>query len=213
MDHFSRPVTALALAVLFGAGAAAAQSPPQAPALAPPHSIWFDAGALADDEFRGGVEAFTLSRVTLGVSVSYTHTVHPRDVLVPPIVYAGAVTVTEGPADLICNPQYCGGGYSYGDAQHYRAWTAALTARFYPAAFSFRNGASRMMVYAGAHVGFRWSTWDESVYDPCPAALPGRRRPTPSSSCRRSCTRWSRIRPPRATAAAASSPASTSACA
>jgi hypothetical protein len=193
MDLLRRSATALAFAALLGAGAAAAQAPPlapQVPPVAPPHSVWFDAAALADDEFRGGVEAFTVGRFTLGASVAYSHTGHPP-VLTGPIAYAGTDRTIAGDPYAICNPQFCGGGYSNGDAQRYRAWTASFTARFYPAAFSFRNGASRMMVYAGAHAGFRWSTWDESVvYDPCPycayplagSAPGGAPRPTPADS-------------------------------
>ncbi|MGD0484285.1 MAG: hypothetical protein ABSB58_06480 [Gemmatimonadales bacterium] len=176
MDHLSRSVTALALAALLGAGAAAAQAPfpaPQAPPVAALHSVWFDAAALADDEFRGGVEAFTVGRFTLGASVGFSHTAHPRADLVGPIVYGGVVPLSEGDLYPVCNPQFCGGGYSNGDAQRYRAWTAALTARFYPASFSFRNGASRMMVYAGAHAGLRWSTWDETlIYYGCTTYCP-----------------------------------------
>ncbi len=194
MDHFSRSLTALALTALLGASAAAAQAPssaPLGPPVAAPHSLWFDAAALADDEFRGGVEAITVGRVTLGASVGYSHTGHPRNDLAYPIAYASSMMQPAGDPYAICNPQFCGGGYPTGDAQRYRAWTATLTARFYPAAFSFRNGASRMMVYAGAHAGFRWSTWDESVvYYSCPAcayplagsATGGAPRPTPADS-------------------------------
>jgi hypothetical protein len=132
------------------------------------HSLWFDGAALADDEIRGGVEALTLGRFTLGASIGYSHTAHPRD-LVPPIAYAA--TVTEAGANPVWCDAYalmlCVGPSYYGDAPRYRAWTAALTARFYPASFSFRNGASRMMVYAGAHAGYRWSTWDETVVYYC----------------------------------------------
>jgi len=193
MDYPSPYLPALALAALLGASAAAAQAPasaPQVPPVAAPHSLWFDAAALADHEFRGGLEAITVGRVTLGASIGYSHRGHPQDQLVYPLGYAYPAIGIAYPQ---CDPRAlmeC--DYFYpGDTPRYRAWTAAFTVRFYPASFAFRNGASRMMVYAGAHTGFRWSTWDESVvYYGCPyCAYPlagstsGRTpRPTPADS-------------------------------
>lgn len=172
MDHLPHSLAALALAALLGAGAASAQVPaPGTPSVPVTRSLWFDAAALADDEVRAGVEAFTAGRFTLGASLGYSHTAHPRDQF--PIAYAGTVRqIAIYPA---CDPRMlmlCGGPAYYGDAQRYRAWTAALTVRFHPAAFSFRNGASRMLVYAGAHAGFRWSTWEESGYYSCTTFCP-----------------------------------------
>ena len=197
MDYPSRHVPALALAVLLGVSAAAAQAPasaPQGPPVAPPHSLWFDAAALAHHEFLGGVEAITIGRVTLGASIGYSHTGHPQDQLAYPMGYSYPADAGALPP-VWCDPRalmLCGNDYSYyGDTPRYRAWTAAFTVRFYPASFAFRNGASRMMVYAGAHAGFRWSMWDESVvYYGCPncvypmdAPPSGRApRPTPADS-------------------------------
>lgn len=190
MDHPSRPFIALAVAALFGAGTAAGQTPgnPGPPA---PHSLWFDAAALADDEILAGVEALTLGRVSLGASIGYSHTAHPRDVLVPPYGYlatqSGPYPVCDPRMLMLCAPPT----YYAGDSPRYRAWTAAFTARFYPASFSFRNGASRMQVYAGGHAAYRWSSWDESVvYNGCPycayplagSAVGGSPRPTPADS-------------------------------
>ena len=168
-DILARSLATLAVAALLGAGAAAAQAPAPQPAPVPAlHGVWFDAAALADDEVRGGLEAYTIGRFTLGATIGYSHTPHPRDA--PQYVYA--YPMVEGGA----NPVWCGTfelalcaepSYYYGNPARYRAWTAALTARFYPASFSFRNGASRMMVYAGAHAGYRWSTWDETVVYYC----------------------------------------------
>jgi|GEM_PF-6973459 len=193
MDHSSRPLITLALAALVGAGTAAAQAPaPQSPSVPAPHSVWFDAAALADDEVRAGVEALTLGRVTLGASIGYSHTAHPRAEYAYPLGYAYPA------ADGVLPPVWCDPrtsmecDYNYfGDTPRYRAWTAALTVRYYPASFSFRNGGSRMQVYAGGHAAYRWSSWDESiVYNGCPycayplggSASGGTPLPTPADS-------------------------------
>ncbi len=143
--------------------------------VAPPaHSLWFDAGALVDDQVRAGAEAVRIGRFTVGLAVSYSHTPHPRaDALVPPYVYAGG-----GGALPVCDPRvlslctypcaYPGCVYDYGGASRYRAWAFDVSVRWYPEPLAFRNRDARLMAYAGAYAGYHWRRWDEQQIYFCP---------------------------------------------
>lgn len=176
----SQILTLIAAASLLGAGTLAAQAPASATAAAAPtgRSLWFDAGALAEDQIRAGVEAVPLGRFTLGLSISYSHTPHPRDAY-----YGYPYAVTAGYLQPPCDPRmltlcaYPDYYYGYGTATRYRAWAFDLAARYYPEALSFRNGRARMMVYGGAYAGYHWRTWDEQPFYSCTTYCP----PVPAS--------------------------------
>jgi hypothetical protein len=165
--------TACLIVVPFlAAGTLAAQAP--APQPLPPvptdRSVWFDAGALLEHQVRAGFEGLALGRYTFGLSVTYDDRGHPREDVYYPMGYA-----EPQPYDAIRDPYPCGDvrylalcAYPqnpYGvDSPRYRAWSVNLAARYYPAAFSFRNGPSRMMVYAGGFVGFHWRVSQENRF-------------------------------------------------
>jgi hypothetical protein len=156
-------VTACLLAASAAAGRT--QTAPTPTSAAPTtRSVWFDVGALTIDQIRAGVEAIPLSRFTAGLSVAYSHTPHPRDVPVPP--YAYLADPGTGVRPVSCDPRMLtlcvDPAYYYGDPPRYRAWAFNLAVRYYPEPLSFRNGAARMMVYAGGYVGYHWRTWDEN---------------------------------------------------
>jgi hypothetical protein len=162
---------ALSLVVvpLLAAGALAAQAPASRPLPVQPdptdRSAWFDVGALLEHQIRAGFEGLALGRYTVGLSITYDDRAHPRADDVYPMGYAepqpGVAIRDPYPCGdvrylaLSAYPQYCG------DSPRYRAWSFNLAARYYPAIFSFRNGPSRMMVYAGAFVGFHWRVSQE----------------------------------------------------
>jgi hypothetical protein len=159
---------------VLAAGTLAAQAPaPRAQPEPPPptnRSVWFDAGALLEHQIRAGFEGVTLGRYTFGLAVTYDDRAHPRADDVYPLGYAYPQTeiAIRDPypcGDVrylaLCTSQY----YPYvTDAPRYRAWSVHLAARYYPAFFSFRNGASRMMVYAGGFLGFHWRVVQQIQY-------------------------------------------------
>jgi hypothetical protein len=162
----------LIVATFLAAGTAAAQAPAPRPQQAVPvptnRSVWFDAGALLEHQVRAGFEALPLGRYTLGVSITYDDRAHPRDDAYYPMGYdypQGEVAIRDPypcvdtrSLAMCAYPPY----YPYaGDSPRYRAWGLNLAARYYPAFFSFRNGPSRMMVYAGGFVGFHWRVSQE----------------------------------------------------
>lgn len=187
MPRPSHLLTLLAAAALLGPGTLVAQAPAPEPAAGPVlRSLWFDAGALGNDQIRVGAEAIPVGRFTVGLSVSYSHKPHPRDQFPYPIGYLDGVRGGPLPQcdprmlSLCAYPDYY---YGYGAATRYRAWAFDLAVRYYPEALSFRNGAARMMVYGGAYAGYHWRVWDEqpsySCYAyPCPLA-PAAAPPSP----------------------------------
>lgn len=158
----------LIVAPFLAAGTLAAQAPTPRPQPEPPiptnRSVWFDAGALLEHQIRAGFEGVTLGRYTFGLSITYDDRAHQRDDIVYPLPYAEVAIRDPYPCGdvrylaLCTYPQY----YPYAsDPPRYRAWGLNLAARYYPAAFSFRNGPSRMMVYAGGFVGAHWRVSQE----------------------------------------------------
>jgi hypothetical protein len=156
----------------LAAGTLAAQAPASRPPSTPPvptdRSVWYDAGALLEHQIRAGFEGLALGRYTVGLSITYDDRAHPRDDAYYPMGYAypqGEVAIRDPypcvdtrSLAMCAYPPY----YSYaGDSPRYRAWGLNLAARYYPAFFSFRNGPSRMMVYAGGFVGFHWRVSQE----------------------------------------------------
>jgi len=156
----------------LAAGTLAAQAPAPLPPPAAPaptdRSVWFDAGALLEHQIRAGFEGLALGRYTVGVSITYDDRAHPRDDVYYPMGYA-----EPQPYVAIRDPYPCGdvrylalctsSYYPYGgDSPRYRAWGLNLAARYYPAFFSFRNGPTRMMVYAGGFLGFHWRVSEEA---------------------------------------------------
>ena len=163
--------TSLIVVSLLAASTLAAQAPAPRPQAVPPvptqHSLWFDAGALGEHQIRAGFEAIAVGRYTFGLSVTYDDRAHPRADDVYPIAYEYPQSYSG-----VRDPQPCGDprflalcAYQYypysGESPRYRAWSFNLAARYYPPFFSFRNGPSRMMVYAGGFVGFHWRTSQE----------------------------------------------------
>jgi hypothetical protein len=153
------------------AGTLAAQAPAPRPLPTPPvptdRSVWLDAGALLEHQIRAGFEGLALGRYTVGLSITYDDRAQPRDDAYYPMGYAYPQTEVA-----IRDPYPCGdvrylalctsSYYPYpSDSPRYRAWSVNLAARYYPAFFSFRNGPSRMMVYAGGFVGFHWRVSQE----------------------------------------------------
>jgi hypothetical protein len=191
MPTVPRLPTFLSILALLAARPLASQTSSVAtPPVPATRGLWFDAGALLEDQVRLGVEAVPLGRVTFGLAIGYSHTTHPRDeVWPPPYYYAADGTILPqcDPRMLaLCTYPY---GYAAGGASRYRAWVFDLSARYYPEALSFRNGGARMLVYGGAFVGYHWRTWEEqpyySYYCPpgylCPMpAVPGSAAPEPS---------------------------------
>ena len=167
MRSLTPSLTILAAAALLGAGTLAGQNAATpAPAGPTTRSVWFDAGALTNDQIRAGVEAIPLGRFTAGLSVTYTHQAHPRDGGPYPLGYVA--TAGGGPSPYYCDPRMltlCADPAYYPiDQPRYRAWAFNLAVRYYPEPLSFRNGAARMMVYAGGYLGYHWRTWDENVF-------------------------------------------------
>lgn len=159
------PTLLLLLASLAASPLAAQTSGLSAAPVPAARSLWFDAGALLGDQLRFGVEAVPLGRVTAGLTIGHSQTTHPRDEVFPPPYYYAADGTLLPQCDprmlTLCAYPY---GYGVGEPGHYRAWTFDLSARYYPAALSFRNGGARMLVYAGAHVGYHWRTWEERIW-------------------------------------------------
>jgi hypothetical protein len=156
------PSLTILAAALLGAGTLPAQNPSAAGPTT--RSVWYDAGALTHGQIRAGVEAIPLGRFTAGLSVSYSDRPHPRDYVAYPNVYAPTVDGLR--PSYYCDPRMltlCVDPAYYADQTRYRAWAFNLAVRYYPEALSFRNGAARMMVYAGGYVGYHWRTWDENV--------------------------------------------------
>jgi hypothetical protein len=156
-------VLSLAVVPVLAAGTLAAQAPASRLQPAPPpvpttRSVWFDAGALLEHQIRAGFEGLALGRYTFGLAVTYDDRAHPRDDIYYPMGYAEVAIRDPYPCGdvrylALCTSSY----YPYpGESPRYRAWSVNLAARYYPEFFSFRNGASRMMVYAGGFVGFHW---------------------------------------------------------
>jgi hypothetical protein len=181
-----RVVSLVALPLLV-AGALAAQAPaPRAQPEPPPptnRSVWFDAGALLDHQIRAGFEGVTLGRYTFGLAVTYDDRAHPRDDIYYPLGYAYPQTYLPVRDPIPCSdPRFlalCANPYEVEYAffpPRYRAWSVNLAARYYPAFFSFRNGASRMMVYAGGFLGFHWrvvqQTQSPYYYNPLVDTVP-----------------------------------------
>lgn len=162
----------LVVVPLLAAGTLAAQAPASRPQPVPPaspdYSLWFDAGALLEHQIRAGFEGLAFGRYTVGLSITYDDRAHPRADDVYPIAYGTPQTYLGVRDPIPCGdprmlalcayPQYSG------DSPRYRAWGFNLAARYYPPVFSFRNGPSRMMVYAGGFVGFHWRVSQESPY-------------------------------------------------
>jgi hypothetical protein len=154
------------LQTLLAAAALAVAAPPCAQAQLPPlpaaHSLWFDAGALLNDQVRAGAEVLRLGRFTAGLAIAYSTKPHPRDQVYYPIAYAADNSplpqCDPRMLSLCAYPYYFG----YADATRYRAWAFDLAVRYYPEPLAFRNGDTRMMVYAGAYAGYHWRRWDES---------------------------------------------------
>jgi hypothetical protein len=174
MRTHPRLPTLLTLLALLAARPLASQTSSVAtPPVPATRGVWFDAGALVEDQVRFGVDAVPLGRVTFGLAIGYSQTTHPRDdFFPPPYVYNAA----DGALLPSCDPRmlslcaYPPYPYGYGEPSHYRAWTFDLSARYYPAALSFRNGGARMLVYGGAHVSYQWRTWEEQPWSYyCPA--------------------------------------------
>jgi len=161
---------------LFAAGTLAAQAPASRPLPVPlvptDRGVWFDAGALLEHQIRAGFEGLALGRYTVGLSITYDDRAHPRADDGYPIAYAPRTLGGYDPIPcgdvrylaLCASPQYVG------DSPRYRAWGVNLAARYYPTFFAFRNGPSRMMVYAGGFVGYHWRTSQETqiYYYPSP---------------------------------------------
>lgn len=164
------PLLAVAALAVAAFPCARAQSPtPPVPAA---HSLWFDAGALLEDQVRVGAEVLRLGRLTAGVGISYSSKPHPRDQLYYPLAYAADASplpqCDPRMLSLCAYPYY----YGYAGATRYRAWTFDLAVRYYPEPLAFRNGDTRMMLYGGAYAGYHWRRWDENpIYYAYPAGL------------------------------------------
>jgi hypothetical protein len=191
MEAPMRSVT-LIVAPFFAAGTLAAQAPASSPQPADPvptaRTVWFDAGALLDHQIRAGFEALAMGRYTVGVSVTYDDRAHPRGDVYP-LPYGYPQIAYEYPQTYlgIRDPIPCGDPrylalcaysqyYPYaGDGPRYRAWSFNVAGRYYPPFFSFRNGPSRMMVYAGGFLGFHWRVSQETqtyYYNPLVDTVP-----------------------------------------
>jgi len=170
------PASLLAAALLAAAAPCARAQASLTPA-PPAHSVWFDAGALLDNQVRAGAEVVALGRFTAGLAIAYSHTPHPRgETLVPPYAYLSGGTALPacdpGVLSLCAYPcAYPGCYYGSGEASGYRAWAFDLSVRWYPEALAFRNGVARLLVYSGAYAGYHWRRWDEQplyYYPYCP---------------------------------------------
>lgn len=160
----SRPhlQTLLAAAVLAVAVPPCARAQFPAEPVPAAHSLWFDAGALLNDQVRAGAEVLRLGRFTAGLAITYATKPHPRDQVYYPIPYAanGSPLPQCDPRMLtLCAVPYY---YGYANADRYRAWAFDLAVRYYPEPLSFRNADTRLMLYAGAYAGYHWRRWDET---------------------------------------------------
>jgi hypothetical protein len=160
--HLTRPAR-LSLAsipvLLLAASALRAQEPARTPAVSTAPSVSFDVAALAKDRFRGSIEAMALGRFTVGLSGSYSHTTD-QEYSVYPNDYATMNRTGVAPRCAYPESFSCISPYQR-NTPRYRAWALDLAIRYYPSVLSFRNGPSRMMVYAGEFVGYHWRTWSE----------------------------------------------------
>lgn len=168
-----------ALFSLFLATSLAAQTParpspsnPQA-VVAPRQSVSLDVAALVDDRARVGLEPLVFGRWTIGLGASFTRTA-PEEAFSYPVPLRrfgqrDVVAETGGPTTVIIQRPPCIEGDQCflppitDERPKYRAWSLDLSARYYPAAFSFSNPRQRLMLYVGEFIGYHKRRVEQTI--------------------------------------------------
>lgn len=160
---------------LLLAGTLAAQTPARQSSttvVTPRQTLSFDVAALVDDRARVGLEPLVFGRWTIGLGASYTRTAPEEEFPYPvPLRDFGqrdVVTETTGRTVVVIQRPPCILGYPCPDTYpferpKYRAWSLDLSARYYPAAFSFSNPRQRLMLYVGEFIGYHKRRVEQSL--------------------------------------------------